>query len=262
VVTVTADLIHLAAMSIWVGGLVVLARFLIPRAPPAELGAIVPVWSRYATYAVSALLLTGVAQALIEVGTVDALFGTKYGWLVVAKAGLFAAVLGVAWLSRRLVGAIEAGDEEAGSKLRRTVVLETVITAVVIGVASVLVQTTPARTPETPPVTTRAAIQTATLRSDLYELRVEVDPGATGINFVHLYAYTLDGKVADVAEWKVRAAPPDASIEPLEVTMLPLPPGHATGQVSLPVAGTWKFSFTLRTTEVDQATVTADITVR
>jgi copper transport protein len=181
---------------------------------------------------------------------------------VVAKVGLFAGVLGVAALARQLVGPVAAEDESAGPRLRKTVALETAFAATLIGVASVLVQTTPARTPTVPVAQTQVDTQYVSMRSELFELRAEVDPAATGINFIHLYAYTLDGKPAKVAEWKVRATPPGDVTEPLDVLVLPLSPDHATGQLSLPVAGTWKFSFTLRTTDVDQATVTAEVAVR
>jgi len=50
----------------------------LPRANGIELAAIVPVWSRWAAYAVSALVLTGIAQALVEVGAVSALVSTTY----------------------------------------------------------------------------------------------------------------------------------------------------------------------------------------
>ena len=58
-VSVVIDAIHLAAMSVWLGGLVMLVGFLLPRANERELGAILPIWSRWAATAVSALILAG-----------------------------------------------------------------------------------------------------------------------------------------------------------------------------------------------------------
>ncbi|GAA2390788.1 copper resistance CopC/CopD family protein [Dactylosporangium salmoneum] len=100
--TVVADAAHLAAMSIWLGGLVMLFGFLLRRANTRELTAIVPVWSGWALFAITVLVLAGTAQALVEIGTIDALTGTLYGQIVIAKVALLAIVVAVAAYSRRL----------------------------------------------------------------------------------------------------------------------------------------------------------------
>jgi copper transport protein len=249
--SLVADLTHLAAMSVWLGGLAMLAVVLLPRAKASELAAIVPVWSRWAQLAVAVLLATGVLQALIEVGTVDALIGTTYGWLVVAKVGLLAAVLVLAWQSRRLVPHVAARTDRAAGRLRALVAAEAAGIAVVVAVASVLVQTPPARSAAAAAADNE---QTVVLTSDLYRLSVQILPGTVGLNELHLYAYTLDGAPANVQEWRASASNED--IEPIAVDLLPVPPDHAIGQVTLPDGGAWTFTFTLRTTEIDQATVT------
>jgi len=259
-VTVVADIVHLGSMSIWLGGLVILIVFLLPQGTAAELGAIVPVWSRWATYAVSALVLTGVAQSLVEVGTFPAVFGTAYGRLVVVKAGLVSCVLAVAWFSRRLVDPVGAGAADARGRLHKVIIAEAAIAGVVLGVASVLVQVTPGRTavvgsPE-------STIQSVTLTSDLFTLQAEVDPARAGSNFVHLYAYTPAGGPADVKAWVVKASMPAQGIEPIDAAIVPITLDHATGEIALPSPGTWTFAFTLRMSEIDQRTVTADIVVR
>ena len=112
-VSVVADMIHISAMSVWLGGLVMLIVFLLPRVTARELAAIVPIWSRWAAYAVSVLILTGVAQALIEVGNLYAIPTTPYGWLLLTKIGLVGIALAVAFQSRRLVPAIASGVDGA-----------------------------------------------------------------------------------------------------------------------------------------------------
>jgi copper transport protein len=246
---------------VWLGGLVILIGFLLPRGTATELGAIVPVWSRWATYAVSALVLTGVAQGLVEVGSVPALFDTAYGRLLLTKVGLVGCVLAVAWFSRRLVDPISAGGGAvAAGRLRTIVIAEASIAAVVLGVASVLVQVTPARTAVASP--TESTIQTVTLTSDLFRLQAEIDPAQVGSDYVHLYAFTLDGQPADVKSWVVKAALPAKGIEPIEAAIVPITPDHATGQIDLPAAGAWTFTFTLRMSEIDQRTVTVDVPIR
>lgn len=257
--SLVVDLVHLAAMSLWLGGLAMLATVLLPRANTRELAAIVPVWSRWAQLAVATLLATGVVQSLIEVGSVGALFATRYGALVVAKVGLLAAVLAVAWQSRRLVPVIaERSDRAVARRLRGLVAAEAAGIAVVLAVASVLVQTPPARGA----TAVAANEQTVLLSNELYQLSVQIAPGTVGLNDLHLYAYTPQGEPADVKEWRVTAAPSNQELEPVPVDVLPVPPDHAIGAVTLPGPGQWRFTFTLRTTEIDQAAVTATFDIR
>ncbi|MDT5036729.1 MAG: copper transport protein, partial [Micromonosporaceae bacterium] len=65
VLTTIADAAHLAAMSVWLGGLVVLFGFLLRRANARELAAVLPVWSRWATTAVTVLVIAGTTQAVV-----------------------------------------------------------------------------------------------------------------------------------------------------------------------------------------------------
>jgi copper transport protein len=259
-VTVAADMIHLAAMSVWLGGLVMLAAFLLRQANATELGAIVPVWSRWAGWAVSALLITGVAQALIEVGSFSALVDTSYGALVLTKVGLAAVVLGVAAVSRRLVAVIADGAEGSAARLRMLVVIETAIAVVVLGVTSVLVQLTPARSQT--PTSTQPALQTAVLTSDRFVLTVDLTPATVGQNELHMYAATPDGRPLTVVEWTVKASNEAAGIEALDAAVVRFSPDHAAGQVGLPAAGTWRFVFTLRLDETTNGIVATDFTVR
>jgi copper transport protein len=259
-VTVMADMIHIGAMSVWLGGLLMLCLFLLPKGNAVELSAIVPIWSRWATYAVSILILTGVVQALIQIGSVEALVTTAYGWLVISKVGLVAATLGTAALSRRMVAPIATEAPGAAHRLRMVVLGELAVLALVLGTTSVLVQTTPARTAvaETP----APALQQVTMKSDLFTLQVEVSPATDGINTVHLYAFTPTGVgEAAVQQWTASASLASQGIEPIDIPLLPITPSHATGEVTLPAAGQWKFSFTLRMTDIDQATVTTTLEI-
>jgi copper transport protein len=254
VLSLVADLAHLAAMSVWLGGLAMLAAFLLRRADATELAGIVPRWSRWAQVAVAILLATGVVQSLIEVGSVSALLANTYGWLVVAKVGLLAGVLALAWQSRRLVPRIVAQTGRAAARLRGLVLAEAGGIAIVLAVAAVLVQTPPARGADMPVARNEQSVQ---LTSQLYRLSVQIVPGTVGLNDLHLYASMPDGGPADVKEWRARAMPANEVTGPLVVDLLSRGRDRATGQVSLPTAGRWRFTFTLRMTEIDQETVTA-----
>ncbi|MFC4021470.1 copper resistance CopC/CopD family protein [Micromonospora sp. GCM10011542] len=259
-VSVLVDAVHLGSMAVWLGGLLMLAGFLLRRADERELSAILPIWSRWAALAVSALLLAGTVQALIEVATPDALFNTTYGRLLLAKMGLFVLVIAVAAYSRQLVRRRTAAARPV--PVRRAVWVELAVTAVVLGLSATLVQTTPARTAVTGPAGAEVNFFSTTLSSPLYSMQVEIDPAQNGNNTVHLYAYTKDNRPQPVVEWRATAALPSAGIEPIEVPLLPLTDNHATGEINLPAAGDWQVKITARTTDIDQATVTATVPIR
>jgi Putative copper export protein len=286
-VSIAADMVHLSAMSIWLGGLVMLALFLLPKGTAAELAAIVPVWSRWATYAVGALVLTGVAQSLLEVNPLSTLFSTTYGWVLVAKVALVGVVLLVAYVSRRLVPRIASeeeapdseeeeapdSDEEAPDKaqragtgagpavrrLRTLVVAEAAIALVIVAVTSVLVQLTPARTAAAPDQA--GGVRSVVLREPTFTLDVLLEPGRVGVNQIHLFALTPDGRPRNVVEWRVVASQPSTGIEAVDAAMLPITENHAIGTIDLRAAGTWTFRFELRFDEFTNGIVETTLPV-
>ena len=259
-VSVVVDAIHLAAMSVWLGGLVMLVGFLLPKANERELGAILPIWSRWAATAVSALILAGLVSALIEVATWSGLVSSTYGRLILVKAALAACVLGVAWYSRRLVRSKTA--ETAPRGLRRAVFVELGITACVLGVTAALVQIAPPRTAEAASTASSASSTLdRTLTSSTMALQVDINPGTVGNNSLHLYAYTPDNKPQTVVEWTATAALPAKGIEPIQIPLLRITDSHAIGDIALPSAGTWTFKFTLRTSDIDETSLSMTATI-
>jgi copper transport protein len=328
--TVIADAIHLAAVAVWVGGLVMLAVYLLRKANSRELTAILPVWSNWATLAVTVLVLAGAAQALIQIGSFGALFHTTYGQLVLVKIGLLAVILGFANVARLIVQRharmravttasvgnrvsvaagsgdasshdvveacdLDGGDDGGGDdgdgddgggddgggdahdfddgeppreieapqirRLRRSVVVELVLAAVVLAATSILVQTKPARSQAAENAITANSPASVTLNSPIYSLQVDFSPIATGTE-IHMYAYNPQGAPLKVVQWTVTAALPSKGIEATTVdNLLPVTDSHAVAQATLPVKGDWTFSFTLRTSDIDEATVVTTVPI-
>ncbi|WP_127507919.1 copper resistance protein CopC [Actinoplanes solisilvae] len=258
-VSVVVDAIHLASMAVWLGGLVMLVFFLLRQASPRELGAILPIWSRWAVTAVAALIVAGVVQALIEVSSLDGLFLTTYGQLILAKVGLVALLLVAGFFSRRLV--LSKAAEESPTGLRKIVIAELALTAVVLGVTSALVQIAPPRTAEASETATVSTTVTKTLTSPKMALQIDIFPAKVGNNSIHLYAYTPDNKPLTVIEWTATAALPAKGIEPIQVPLLRITDFHAVGDIALPAAGEWTFKITARTSDIDQTTLSTTATI-
>jgi copper transport protein len=83
-----ADLLHLAGVAVWLGGLAVLLGVVLPRRDPAELRRVVPRFSQLAFDAVVVIVATGLVQTWRQVGTLDGLVATDYGRLLLAKMTL------------------------------------------------------------------------------------------------------------------------------------------------------------------------------
>jgi copper transport protein len=258
-VSVVIDAIHITAMSVWLGGLVMLVGFLLRQANERELAAILPIWSRWAATAVTALIVAGVVSALIEVSSVDGLVHSTYGQLILVKVALAACVLGVAWWSRRLVRSRTAEQKPSG--LRRAVFVELGITAVILGVTAALVQISPPRTSAEAAGVAATNTVTKTLTSSTMALQVDVFPAAVGNNSLHLYAYTPDNKPLTVVEWTATAALPSKGIEPISIPLLRITDFHAIGDIALPQAGQWTFKFTARTSDIDEQTFSMTVPV-
>ena len=101
------DVVHLAAASVWLGGLALLASFLVGRPgddqqPDEPIGVTLKV-SAYAFTAVAVIVGTGTYQSIRQVGSFYALFHTTYGRTLVVKILLVILLIGAGALSRRIV---------------------------------------------------------------------------------------------------------------------------------------------------------------
>ncbi|MGW5021366.1 copper resistance protein CopC [Streptomyces cacaoi] len=93
------DVLHLLAMALWLGGLVALGALLLRGPAPSRAAA--QRFSRVAFTSVTVLAATGLYQSWRQVGSFDALTGTAYGQLLIAKVCLVAVLVGLGWFSRR-----------------------------------------------------------------------------------------------------------------------------------------------------------------
>ncbi|MEU1021179.1 hypothetical protein ABZ366_03525, partial [Streptomyces sp. NPDC005904] len=87
-------------------------------------------------------------------------------------------------------------------------------------------------------------------------VRLELDPGRTGGNDLHLYVKRPNGSAFDVPEVKVSFTLEAKDVGPLPVTPDHLATGHwSASGVQIPMAGDWKIAVTVRTSDIDQVTV-------
>ncbi|MFJ8910861.1 copper resistance D family protein [Amycolatopsis sp. NPDC102389] len=149
--TQLADLVHLAGICAWIGGLAVLLFGVLSRRDPGELAAVVPRYSRLAMVSVFAVIVAGVVLAWQTVGSWDRLSTTDYGRTLVVKLLVLAVVLVIAqgsksWVARRLDFAVVLrGDAATVRPFVHSVAAETALVIVVLFAASLLVTASPGR---------------------------------------------------------------------------------------------------------------------
>ncbi len=144
-----ADVIHLAGMALWVGGLAVLLFAVLPRRDAGELAEVVPRYSKLAMGSVLAVILAGAVLAWQLVGGVGRLLHTTYGELLLTKIVLLAVILVAAWGSRNWVAhrlefaVVLRGDAATVRPFVLSVAVETALVLLVLVVASLLVTANP-----------------------------------------------------------------------------------------------------------------------
>ena len=147
VVELSSYMAHVLAAGAWVGGLLPLASLLASRgsrpgdAQPIECRAALRSFSNLGIFAVSLILLSGIANSVFRLKFLSDLFSTPYGFVILAKASLFGLMLIAAAANRwRLVPRLESGGDEEATllALRRNILIEEVLGALVLGLAALL----------------------------------------------------------------------------------------------------------------------------
>jgi putative copper export protein len=146
-----ADFVHLAGVSLWLGGLAVLLVGVLPGRRSEELAFVVPRYSRLAMASVAGIAVAGAILSWQLLGSVSALVDTGYGRLLLVKIALLAVVLPAAqrssvWTRHRLdIAVLLRGHAAAVRPFVYSVAAETGIVLLVLTAASVLVGSDPGR---------------------------------------------------------------------------------------------------------------------
>jgi copper transport protein len=143
--------------------------------------------------------------------------------------------------------------DPARAGLRRSVLAEAGVAVVLLAVTTVLTSTEPGRTEEAAQQSTTSSSQ----RSGSLSLKLPFDTGGEDGKEMHVFVKRPNGKAFDVPEVKVAFTLEAKKIGPLPVTPDRIATGHwsAIG-VQIPMAGDWEIAVTVRTSDIDQTTVT------
>ncbi len=207
------DWVHLAAGSIWIGGLLglVVLGFRLRALRVQTLTVCVPRFSRLAFVTVMALVGTGIGSALQHFPTFDTLWDTSYGKSLVLKLGFLGGTIAIAavnfgWTAprfRRAASGVADAGESASSVLRILVSGEVLLVVGAFFGASLL-------TSLPPPPKALASLGTinaqvgasgeATIKKDGYELRFHFAPNRAAVPNTFAVEITKGGKPVSGAD--------------------------------------------------------------
>jgi putative copper export protein/methionine-rich copper-binding protein CopC len=146
---VVSDTLHVLGAGGWLGTLLVTVVAGIPvtlrGAPGArgrEASALISAFSPVALFCAGLLVVTGVVAATLHLGSLGALWGSRYGQVLLVKLAVIAVLLVVAFINWRILRPA-LGTDKATRRIRGSAIAELGLAVVVLVVTAVLVATPP-----------------------------------------------------------------------------------------------------------------------
>ena len=284
VLAVLVNFVHLAAMTVWLGGLTLLVVCLGRAARAEDLADILPRFSRIAFSCIVAIVATGAVLAVREVGSPAAMVSTEYGRILSIKllGVIVIVVLGNAariWVrhhhgasagvadasgadviptDRTREGAPASGRPTDFPRFLRGLVAELTIGATVLALTAALVVVIPARQDYVTPY--HHTVTTATMHVDL-----DVPQPQVGDRILHVTVRTPAGQPLPVTAMSGSVSLPDQGLGP--IALEPSTPGGAAPsgeenlRMSVPAEGTWTLRLTVQTSPLDATALSAQIPI-
>jgi copper transport protein len=265
---VAADLSHVAAGSIWFGGLIGLVislRRLSDR--PRDGAVLLGRFSTLAAWLLGLLTLTGTILAWRILKSWHNFFFTDFGRILIVKIGVVALVAAIAgWNRYRLMPAVlaDSGFTErrtAASAMQRTIRLEAMLLVGVLGLTGFLVDRSPVQAG--PAAVVPGGFDSSTFTGQTGTVRVVavVKPAVVGDNSVLIQLQDAAGNPIEPAENPTLTV----SLGTLSLgdqAVTDVDSGTYQAHVLIPRAGNWDLSVSVRLTEFDNPVVDVRLPVQ
>lgn len=233
-----SDWAHLVSVTSWVGGLAILALFVLRPGSQMEIGGPSARFSKVAGFAVMVVLITGIVNALMRIDSPGLLRSTQWGRLVLIKLVLFTAIAAIGYRNRRrLLPAISAGRAGGRKAFRKMAAFELVLMMLSIMTATALASTVPSKA--------EAASRIQSTGSPIGEglFKLTMDPASVGDNRIQLEFVDFAGKPLKVARPTVILTAPGTT---LKVRMIESGAGRYNNRQVIEAPGTYVVTVTAR----------------
>jgi copper transport protein len=237
---IAAQLAHLAAVGVWIGGLAWLLGSILGGETPGR-AASVRRFSQVATVALAVVVVTGGLRAYDGVRSVGALLDTGYGLTVLGKVGLFLPLVALGAVNRFRIVPRLARETGRLHLLRRTVGGELLIAVGMFGLAGTLAGLPPAYQSRMHQAEEPAGVEVS--GSDFatsIRVRLTIRPGTAGPNDFEVRIEDYDsGEPVDATRVALRVTRPDVGPAVLELRKQAAGRWMGQGTV-LAVQGRWR----------------------
>ena len=248
----TAVAAHVLVAGFWAGSLV--ALFLLLRQRDPRSGAGLRRFSAIAMPAVGLLVVAGVGFAALQLGSLQALLDSPYGQLVLLKSALLVLLLALAGANRFvLMPQLERSVPTAEVALRRAVVAEMVLVALVVSATAVLSQTPPHE----------ASIRVALGGASSHLGTLTVTPGLAGHNIFVVELRDAQNRPIDPEETSLLFSNPAAGMEAMERSLTRTGPGSFRYEGhEVAFSGPWQVAVRARLGDFDRVEMRATLRMR
>jgi len=223
---VPLDMIHLAAISTWVGALLALAVISKNNNVDNE----VKRFSQMATWSMPIVIVTGVVQGLHLLGGISTITETNFGKLLLVKTIL---VGGVVLFGSRARTRLHASGFSSIAKVIRW---ESAVVVLVLAVTSLMV----AQSPNS--IAPKSVGFSATKVQNGIVVELSVVPAVVGTAEVHVILTPPGGSLTPAKSVTVQFDLPSRNIPPIPVKMTEIGPNHWIGIVQFPFSGAWNMN--------------------
>ena len=245
---IAAQWVHMTAVGVWVGGLFWLLLGLRGRDEAARATA-VGRFTRVATVTLVVVLATGLARALSEAGSVDALLDSEYGVTLLVKIGLVAGLVALGALNHFFwVPEVRRGDGQGPRRFALNSRGELAVALGVLAATAILTALPPGVTSAVPGAASVPSGVTASGEDYATTVRVSltVTPGRAGRNDYLARVEDYDGNAPAVGVTAVKlecSVPSDSGVNPVIVSLERAADGAWRGRgLEFSIAGLWRVS--------------------
>jgi copper transport protein len=241
----TLDVIHLLAVSLWIGALflITMDRKFWLRSTQSMLW-----FSRTAGYSVAVIAVTGIAQTLLLTDGLRNVFVLEYGQKLAVKVALVVVLVAIGALSRATL------RKSGPAKLHQSVIVESLIALIVVGITALIVALPPREQASNAPV------QFSLKQSDL-SAEITVTPARVGSAEIHVAIDSLVGSFAQMTSVSARMSLPSESIPNGPIELVRTTPNHYTAAVNFPFSGVWNLEILVKPDPTRTVLFTTDVKV-
>jgi copper transport protein len=241
----TLDVIHLLAVSLWIGALflITIDRKFWLKSTQSMLW-----FSRTAGYSVAIIAVTGIVQTLLLMDGLRNVFILEYGQKLAVKVALVVVLVAIGALSRAAL------RKSGPAKLHQSVVVESLIALIVVGITALIVALPPREQASNAPV------QFSLKQSDL-SAEITVTPARVGSAEIHMAIDSLVGSFAQMTSVSARMSLPSEDIPNGPIELVRTTPNHYTAAVNFPFSGVWNLEILVKPDPSRTVLFTTDVKI-